>query len=89
MREGPRGLGCCYQDLVSHVNSNFLCTYIYINGGSHGKGCCRNRIRKWTRVLLCQEFQIVIILGHLALVLLLPWLSGIGSDVALVIWYWF
>ena len=29
------------------------------------------------------EFQIVIILGHLALVLILLSLSGIGSDVAL------
>ena len=34
-------------------------------------------------MILCQEFQIVIILGHLALALMLPWLSGIGSDVVL------
>ena len=29
------------------------------------------------------RIQIVIILDHLALVLMLPWLSGIGSDVVL------
>ena len=42
----------------SHVNSNFermvlsynlFCIHaLYINGGSHGNGCCRKRIRKWT-----------------------------------------
>ena len=35
------------------------------------------------KVILGPEFQIVIILGHLALVLKLPSLSGIGSDVEL------
>ena len=29
------------------------------------------------------------LLSYLVLVLMLPWLSGIGCDVALVIWYWF
>ena len=33
--------------------------------------------------MLRPEFQIVIILGHLALVLMLPSLSGIGSGVVL------
>ena len=35
------------------------------------------------KVLLSPEFQIEIMLGHLALVLMLPWLSGIGSDIVL------
>ena len=35
------------------------------------------------KVIIWPEFQIVFILGHLALVLMLPSLSGIGSDVVL------
>ena len=53
----------------------FLYTYIYINGGSHGKDCCRKRIRGARG-------------GQGATVTTIPnsnhnWSSGIGSDVVL------
>ena len=58
MREGPRvrmllSRSCdftCKLIFGTHDLKLKLILYtcIYINGGSHGNGCCRKRIRKWT-----------------------------------------